>query len=80
MRKFSAFQISASLCSDPPSKPQPSIFFSVPKGTEKLNTLPQADKEPGNSNVFLMFNNNTSIDFRTVAKHVLIPSYFIQVI
>ena len=36
---------SASLCTDPPSKPQPSNF-SVPQGTEKLNKLPQADKKP----------------------------------
>ena len=27
-----------------------------------------------------MFHNNTYTDFRTAYKHVLIPSYFIQVI
>ena len=52
-------------------------IFSVPQGTEELNKLPQADN---NSNVLLMFDNNSYIDFRTACKHVLIPSYFIQVI
>ena len=37
-------------------------------------------KSPNNSNVLHMFNNNTLIDFRTAYKHVLNPSYVIQVI
>ena len=37
-------------------------------------------KSPDNSNVLHMFNNNTYTDFRTAYKHVLIPSYVIQVI
>ena len=36
---------SASLCTDPPSKPQPAIF-SVPQGTKNLNKLPLAHKKP----------------------------------
>ena len=38
------------------------------------------DKSPGNSNMLHIFNNNTYTDFRTANKHVLIPSYVIQVI
>ena len=55
----------------------PAIFLS-PK-VLKLNKLPKAGKSPVNSNLFLMFSNNTYIDLRTASKHVLIPSYFIQV-
>ena len=52
-------------------------FFSVPRGTEKLGQA----KRPDNSNVLPMFNNNTHIDFRTAyIKHLLIRSYFIQVL
>ena len=35
---------SATRCTNPPSKPQPSNF-SVPQGTEKFNKLPEADKK-----------------------------------
>ena len=63
----------------PPSKPNPGIL-SVPPGTEKLNKSPKKKKSPDNSNVLDMFNNNTHTDFRTASKHVLIPSYVIQVI
>ena len=38
-----------------------SVIFSVSQGTEKLNKLPQAHRNPDNSIVLLMFNNNTYI-------------------
>ena len=31
-------------------------------------------------NLLLNFNNNTYTDFKTAYKHILIPSYVIQVI
>ena len=57
----------------------PAIFY-VPRGTENLISCSRQMKSPDNSHLLLMFNNNTHVDFRTAWKHVLIPSYFIQVI
>ena len=70
-----------SLGADPPSKPQPNNFF-CPPDPKKINKapLPQVDKSLDNSNMLLMFNSNTYNDSRTVNKHILIPSYVIQVI
>ena len=62
-----------------PRKPQPSIFFLCLQALRNLSSpahSPQAD----DSNMLQMFNINTYADFRTVKKHVLIPSYVIQVI
>ena len=59
-----------SLGTDPPGKLQSSIFF-FPSRQAKI---------PDNCNVLYMFNNNTYTDFRTAYKHVLIPSYVIQMI
>ena len=39
---------------------------------------PQTDKNPDNSNLLHMFNNNTYTDFGTAFKHVLIPSYYLS--
>ena len=61
------------------AKHNPEIF-SVPPCTKKLNKSLQADKNPDNSNVLYMFDNNTYIDIRTACNHVLIPSCVIQVI
>ena len=52
---------------------------------KKLNkSLPGRQKNPDSSNMFHMFNNNTSTDlvFWNISayKHVLVPSYVIQVI
>ena len=41
---------------------------------------PEADKSLDNSNVLHVFNNNAYADFRTAYKHVLTPTYVIQVI
>ena len=58
---------------------KPSIFF-VPQVLKKLTSLHQVDKSLDNSNMLLMFNSNTYSDSRLVNKHILIPSYVIQVI
>ena len=55
-------------------------FFYVPPGTEKLINPPQGDKSSDNSHMLQMFDNNAYADFRTANKHVLIPSYAIQMI
>ena len=47
---------------------------------KNIRSCSRQTKIPDNSNVLLTFNNNTCIDFRTVYKHVSVPSYFIQVI
>ena len=52
-------------------------FFFCPPGTEKLNKYPRYTNSPDDSNVSHMLDNNT---LRTAYKHVLIPSYVIQVI
>ena len=70
---------SVSLGADPPSKPQPINFF-CPTGPKKFNKSPQVYKSLDNSNMQLVFNSNTYNDSRTVNKHILIPSYVIQVI
>ena len=41
---------------------------------------PRDTTSPDNSSVLLMSNNNTYIDFRTAYKHILIPSYYNEVI
>ena len=55
-------------------------FFLSPEELKNLISCPRQTKSRDNSNLLLMFNNNTYIDFRTACKHILIPSYFIQVI
>ena len=65
---------SVSLNTDPPSKPQQSIFFMF------LRNPPKHTKILDNSNMLLVFNNNTYNDSRTVIKHILILSDVIQVI
>ena len=57
----------------------PAIFLS-PKVLKNLKSCPRQTKSCDNSNVLLMLNNNTYIDPRTASRHVLIPSYFIQMI
>ena len=65
-----------------------SKFSAGGRGLEKLKTQVlknlispgKQTKDPNNSILLLIFNNNTYIDFRTAYRHVLIPSYFIQVI
>ena len=47
---------------------------------EKLNKSPQADKNSWYFQYVAHVNNNSYADFRTAYKHVLIPSYVIQVI
>ena len=47
---------------------------------KNLISPPRQTKSPDNSYVLHTFNNNTYTDFRTAYKHVLIPSYIIQVI
>ena len=39
---------------------------------------PRQTKNPDNSNVLHMFNNNTYADFRADYEHVLIPSNFTE--
>ena len=39
---------------------------------------PRQTKNPDNSNVLHMFNNNTYADFRAGYEHVLIPSNFTE--
>ena len=63
----------------PHSKHNPAIF-SVPQELQNLISPSRQTKNPDNSNVLYMFNNNTYIDFRTACNHVLIPSCVIQVI
>ena len=70
---------SASLGTDPASKPQPSLF-SVFLGTKIRNKSSRLTKNLDNSNVFHMFNSNVYTDFRTAHKHVFITSYIIQMI
>ena len=70
---------STSLCTDPFCKPLPSNYF-CPEVLKNLISCPRQTKDPDDSNVLLMFNNNTYIDFRTAYKHVLIPSYYNEVI
>ena len=41
---------------------------------------PRNTTSPDNSNVLLMSNNNTYIDIRTAYKHILIPSYYNEMI
>ena len=69
---------SVSLGADPPSKPHNPSISSVPQVLKKLTSPlpPSLD----NSNMLLTFNSNTYNDSRTVSKHILIPSYVIQVI
>ena len=75
-RKTNIYTIVQACVLTPLANHNPAIF-SVPGGTEKVRQT----KNPHNSNVLPMFNNNTYIDFRTAYhKRVLIPSYFIQVI
>ena len=62
------------------NKPQPSNFFCPPQALKNLISPPRKTKDPDNSSVLYMFNNNTYPDFGTAYKHVLIPSYVIQVI
>ena len=57
---------SASLGTDPASKPQPSLF-SVFLGTKILNKSSRLTKSLDNS-VFHMFNSNVYTDFRTACK------------
>ena len=63
----------------PIAKHNPAIF-SVPQELQNLISPSRQTKNPDNSNVLYMFNNNTYIDFRTACNHVLIPSCVIQVI
>ena len=51
-------------------------FFSVPR---HLTSPFKLKKSPDNSNMLHMLNNNTSTDFRKTLKHILIPSFVIQV-
>ena len=55
-------------------------IFSVLQALKNLTSPPRQTKSPDNSNTLQMFNNNTYSDFRAVYKHILIPSYVIQVI
>ena len=49
------------------------VIFSVPPGTENLNTFPR-QKNYDNSNMLDMFNSDTDTDFITTYKHLLVPS------
>ena len=71
--------LSVSLGTDPPNKPQPSNFFWAP-GTEEINKSPQADIKPDNSNVLYMFNNNTYTDFRVAYRRALILNWGLKAI
>ena len=54
--------LSASLCTDHPSKSQPSIFFFLsPEVLKNLISCPRQTKSPDNSNLLLMLNNNILI-------------------
>ena len=63
----------------PPSKPKLTNIL-CPAGLKNLISRPRQTKIPDKCNVLHMFNNNNYTDFRTTYKHVLIPSYVIQVI
>ena len=51
-----------------------------PQALKNLSIPPQGDKSSDNSHMLHMFDNNAYADFRTANKHVLIPSYAIQMI
>ena len=53
---------------------------SVSPGTEKLFKSHGETKSPTNSNMLHIFNDNTYTASEEPKKHVLIPSYIIQVI
>ena len=71
---------SVSLGTDSPYQTTIQQFFSVPQALKHLESPPRHTKSTDNSSVLHMFHNNTYTDFRTAYKHVLIPSYVIQVI
>ena len=56
------------------------VIFLVPLALKNLTNPPTQTKSPDNSNIFYIFSNNTDTSFRTAYKHILIPSYVIQVI
>ena len=56
-----------------------SILLSA-KPLKNLKSSPRQAENPDNSSMLYIFNNNTFTDFRAAYKHVLIPSYVIQLI
>ena len=65
---------------DPPlANHNPAIFPVLPH-TEKRNKSPRQTKSSDNASILHMFNNDTYTDFIIAYKHILIPSYVIQVI
>ena len=73
LAKILTFGIVLACVLNPPSKPQPRIFFlSLRALKNKKRKSPQADYNASsdNSNLLHIFNNNIYTDFRTAYKHV----------
>ena len=70
---------SVSLGTDPPVNQNSAIFLSS-KALKSLKSPPRQAENPDTSSMLYIFSNNTFTDFRAAYKHVLIPSYVIQLI
>ena len=64
----------------PPLANHNQAIFCLPQALKKWTSPPRLTKEPANSKMFFMFNDNIYAEFRTAYKHILIPSYVIRVI
>ena len=70
---------SVSLGTDPPVNQNSAIFLSS-KALKSLKSPPRQAENPDTSSMLYIFSNDTFTDFRAAYKHVLIPSYVIQLI
>ena len=55
-------------------------FFSSSQVLKNLISPPKQRKSPNNPNLLQIFDNNIYTDFGTAYKHVLNPTYIIQMI